>query len=132
MCGLKDAENRSRKTNFLGVIGIHASKKESYAEWEAAVGVMKRVHRFATDELAEEVLFGEIGGLHSLPKGVILGTAELTDCRLPNVGYTSPWHADGKYGLYLKNPVLFKTPIPARGQLGFWNFDLENHFGRKF
>ena len=37
---------------------------------------------------------------------------------------TSPWHFDGNWGFYLRNPKEFKEPIFAKGKLGFWDFDI--------
>ena len=42
------------------------------------------------------------------------------------------WHQEldfgdyslGRYGWILKDPVLFDTPIPAKGRLGLWEWDL--------
>ena len=32
-------------------------------------------------------------------------------------------YSDGRFGWILSDPVLFKEPIPCKGQLGIWNFD---------
>jgi hypothetical protein len=53
--------------------------------------------------------------------GCILGTVEIIDCVQQS---TSPWFV-GKYGYVLRNPIAFKTPIPMKGKLGFWNAEIE-------
>lgn len=38
-------------------------------------------------------------------------------------------YSDGRYGWLLSNPILLSKPIPCKGQLGIWNFDIDlfNH-----
>ena len=51
--------------------------------------------------------------------GCIIGSVELVDCVQ---GHKSPWAEMGMWHWVLKNPILFKEPIPARGSLGLWEY----------
>ena len=52
--------------------------------------------------------------------GAIIGEVGITGCVDKS---DSPWFV-GKYGFTLANPVLYKEPIPYRGQLGFFEVKL--------
>ena len=60
--------------------------------------------------------------------GHILGEVDITGCefRFPdeNAELYSPWAIPGQYGFTLANPQLYATPIPYKGQLGFFPVDL--------
>jgi len=104
----KKIELRKWDTKFRGEFLIHASKKPDE----------KSMKKF---------------GFENLPCGFIVGKAELisvknyrenkkefeTDKNLHLADES--W---GGFGFVLKNPRRLK-PIPAKGKLGFWNFDLE-------
>ena len=62
--------------------------------------------------------------------GAVLGTVEIVDCvpvedvvdglteRERALGDYSP----GRWAWVLKNPIMFDTPIPARGKQGWWEW----------
>ena len=115
--GQKDVENRSWKTSFRGRIYIHAGKTMDVnvpgssltEDW-----ILERldVYRRAEYQVAKR------------ERGAIIGEVDIVDCRF-FCGDMSPrlfskWHEVGYYGFYLANPVLYDTPIPCKGQLGFF------------
>ena len=66
-------------------------------------------------------------------RGEIIGSVEITDCV---INHSSIW-ADKTiggcipnidtpiiYNWVLDKPVMFSKPIPAKGKLSFWDFDL--------
>lgn len=53
--------------------------------------------------------------------GAIIGEVDILDCVIQS---ESPWFI-GKYGFVLANSTLYETPIPCRGQLGFFQPDIE-------
>jgi hypothetical protein len=53
--------------------------------------------------------------------GAIIGEVDITGCVDKS---NSPWFV-GKYGFVLRNPVLYQTPFPCRGALGFFTPDIE-------
>ena len=118
--GFKDVENRSWGTKTRGTVAIHASAVQSQIEWFNAM--------LAT-AIAQNILFRDVekwfaktvGIFGELPFGKIIGTADIVDCKREK---TSPWHFDGNWGFYFSNPKEFKKFIPAKGKLGFWDFNL--------
>jgi len=106
--GRKKIELRRWNTNFRGEFLIHSSRNPD----EEA---MKRF------------------GFNELPLGFILGKADLVDVK----HYTNDeeFNRDkdlhlasrnwGDFGFILKNPTRIE-PIPARGQLNFWNFNYKD------
>lgn len=52
--------------------------------------------------------------------GAIIGEVDIIDCVTKS---NSPWFV-GKYGFILTNPKLYESPIPCRGQLGFFEPDI--------
>ncbi len=105
----KSIEIRSWNTLYRGEFLVHAS----------LVPDKKAMVRFGFEK-------------NSLPLGAIVGKATLTDVK----HYASPKEfkkdyskhlATSDYGLngfILENPVRFKEPIPAKGRLGFWEYEL--------
>jgi len=104
----KNIENRSWRTHIRGPIAIHASKNLTQSEYEES---KKRLPRRWRKELPE---------YKDLPRGVIIGVAELLDCVTES---KSRWF-EGDYGFVLKNQRPVK-PIPCAGALGFWNLPPE-------
>ncbi len=105
--GEKKIELRKWNTNFRGEFLIHSSKN---SDEEA----MKRF------------------GFNELPLGFILGKAKLVDVK--HYANDEEFNKDrelhlasrewGDFGFVLENPARFE-PIPARGQLNFWNFEMK-------
>lgn len=123
--GIKDVENRTWKTNIRGRVLIHAASQS----W-----LLNRVLNYMTIErwnVFEK--FGFTGTwLRNLPTGKIIGSVEIVDCV---INCDSIWAEKsdefmlqgGKptYNWVLANPILFDKPIPAKGKLSFWEFDME-------
>lgn len=116
--GGKDVENREWYTSFRGTIAIHAAStfgmpKDDFADY------LGDLYGEPWKSMAER--FGEIKGPNDI-RGRIIGTVEVYDC-VSDRKCDSPWKADG-YEFFcwlLRNPQPLEVPIPAKGQLGFWN-----------
>ena len=113
MQGVKRYEFRSWKTNFRGEVLIHAGK-----------GIDKE----AVERLKKYLPEGE------LPLGKILGKVNITDCVPMSEEFASMLSKENNdiytthsfsrnYGFKLEDDEVFDTPIDAKGQLGFWNFE---------
>ena len=105
----KDVENRTWYTNYRGSILIHASKKPDSQ-------IMEIIAKFHLKNVEKKWC------------GCIVGSVELVDC-VQN--YNSSWAEPGMWHWVLRNPLLFKEPIPARGSRGLWEYkgelnELEN------
>lgn len=104
MLGGKRIETRSWKTEYRGLIAIHASKK------------MPKNTRY--------VLPPDL----NLPLGAILGTVTLSDVkRVEEVkGNLSAWelalgdYSDGRWAWLLTDIMPFDQPIYCKGALGLW------------
>ena len=115
--GYKDVENRSWETKFRGRIYVHASLYK---------GLMPHMLGWYTMRLTrDEMIHWE----KSKPEyGAIIGEVDIVDCkyRFPdeNDNLYSKWHDPGAFGFKLVNPVLYKKPIPYKGQLKFFEVKL--------
>ena len=71
------------------------------------------------------------GGGGNLPRGAVIGTVEIVDCvpveelvdSLDNWERLLGDYSPGRFAWVLQNPVMFKTPIPAHGKQGWWNWE---------
>ena len=109
--GYKKYEFRSWKTNYRGKILIHAGMS---IEKE----ILERFKNYDID----------------VQKGMIIGEAELVDCikvtpefqneliKTDKTVYGRSNHAED-YAWKLENVVKYDKPIPAKGQLGLWNYE---------
>ena len=100
----KPVENRTWRTDYRGVVLIHAAKGETPGDWEAAADIFRRT-----------------GGRWypmTYDKGGIVGIASLTDCV---TRHHSPWFF-GPYGFVMEQARPLKF-IPLRGLQGLWTPD---------
>jgi hypothetical protein len=124
--GIKLCETRSWPTQFRGEIYIHASKSDS-REGEA----------LWNDPLIREYVAIKQCGVSTwefedLPRGVIVGKVNITNCVLMTPTVVAPvehiecmcgeWKV-GRFAFVGEGHELFKEPIPAKGQLGIWEYD---------
>ena len=113
--GLKQYEFRSWKTKYRGKILIHAG-----ASLEKDM-----LPRFSCYDLNYNC-------------GHIIGEAELVDCILVDekfneelkelnpIVYAKSNHVEN-YAWKLVNVVKYDKPIPYKGQLGLWNYDVDKY-----
>jgi len=105
----KDIENRSRKTNYRGLLYIHAGKA-----WESS----------AVDAICK--LTGK--AYMAADQGMVIGTVELIDCHHADdctfetgSKRCSEWAMPDHYHWVLANPGPLEIPFAATGKLGIWN-----------
>jgi hypothetical protein len=102
--GRKQVENRSRRTNFRGMLLIHAGRACEDTGDTCPDG----------SPVPEEFYFG-----------AVVGVANLADCK----EYTDeefgddPW-ASGPWCWILKDTKAFHEPLDRGGQLGLWNCEV--------
>ena len=99
--GHKAIENRTWSTNFRGRIYVHAGQ------------------RMVSDDYPEQREYVTEAGIiipSHLARGAIIGEVTITGCLSASA---SPWFC-GPYAFTLEDPVAYETPIPCRGQLGFF------------
>lgn len=115
--GYKDIENRDWLTPYRGVFLVHAGKKCTVADYDAAM--------LFIEACVDPALVHQVPDIGELQLGGIVGQAELVDCV---TRHPSPWFtgcdADTPggpaYGFVLQHgkPLPF---MPWKGRLGFFN-----------
>ena len=119
VAGLKPHETRSRRTNIRGRVAVHAGK----------AGLRRATKGLSGNEFWE--LLGAVGGKTDVPLGAVVGTLEIVDCvpveevvdGLTEQEMALGDYSPGRWAWVLKNPVMFDTPIPAKGKQGWWNWE---------
>jgi hypothetical protein len=98
----KDVENRSWRTNYKGMVLIHASAKRDRDPHGLLAELMPRPPSQAV--------------LDQLPTGCVIGVADLFDYVRDS---ESKWASKGQWHWRLRN-VRAIRPVPCAGQLGLW------------
>lgn len=103
--GYKLIENRGWRSNYIGKLLIHSSRKfdSEGAEWI-----------FFNFPHLKTVIESD----HH--KGFIIGSVDMVACVTES---KSKWFV-GPYGFVFKNPFKFEKPIQCKGALGIFNFDM--------
>ena len=96
----KDVENRSRWTEYRGLVFIHAALRED-PDWESSP---------MRDVLA--AIPASVTGI----RGAIVGLVELTGCVRDS---TSPWARAERWHWTIE-PVFPMLEVATRGRLGLW------------
>lgn len=137
----KRIETRSWATKYRGELLIHASVGKNYKKIPAHDHFWNGYHNiFAFENMPpiEELPFGAIIGKVTLvdvyPVADLLsggiGTSKGESWKLfepDSYEFAFGDYSEGRFGWLLSEPELFDTPIPAKGQLGLWNFDLDKY-----
>ncbi len=123
--GAKLVETRPRRTHIRGRIAIHAGMNKTF------LGLNDK-YPLKLSFINEELLKVGYSSLYHLPRGAILGTIEIYDCLpigdLIGTKYDTPkerafgdW-TDGRFGILMRDPVIFDKPVLIAGKQGFWNW----------
>jgi hypothetical protein len=114
LAGVKVVENRSWSTDHRGLLAIHASAAAADANVFDDMPAFRELYGIPRLDAA------------TLPRGAILGTVELVDCRryaaLPRRLKAHPFAQPGCWCWLLANPKAFPRPIPATGKLRLWDW----------
>ena len=112
--GIKDVENRSRRTNYRGTVLIHAG-----AKMHGVVSFLKTRHEFTVEEIAMMTQMNEVDENDLF--GCIVGSVEIVDCVQNN---TSEWAERGKWHWVCRNAKVFAKPVRnVKGRLGLWDWE---------
>ena len=123
--GAKQIETRSWATKYRGPLAIHASK-----------GFKKELRDLCwTEPFMSTLLKSEYKMLlHRLPFGAIIATCNLIDVVPINADFTQglskheiafgDYSGQGRFAWILEDVKHLPEPIPAKGQLGLWEYDL--------
>lgn len=126
--GAKLIETRSFQRSYRGPLLIHASKAKKPEGREVAA-------------LADKLGI-ELPPFDDLPFGAIVGRVDLVGigrtedvalmaaAGIPGVNWETEKHfgdySENRFGWLLKDPMQFKTPIPAKGSLSLWEFGYDD------
>lgn len=123
--GAKKIETRSWNTFYRGKILIHASKGKAAG---MNLWFLDPFNKYIKD-------------FNALPFGAIIGSCEITKTELTSVAehrlLNDRFNLDeihfgdyskGRHAWHLKNPVQFAAPIPAKGSLSIWQYDMPEDF----
>lgn len=118
--GAKKIETRSWFASYRGPLAIHAAK-----------GFPRDCKELCDESPFREVLAAAGLCLADLPIGVVLCTTTLEKCvhtevlaiKLGEHERAFGDYAAGRYGFVLGPVLAFAEPIPARGMLGFWEWE---------
>ena len=120
--GAKKIETRGWQTKHRGKLLIHASRGKAGSIFASESPFKKYIQDFT-----------------KLPFGAIIGKVTLTDIirteelflddtemnRLTMEEKAFGDYSSGRYAWILEEPVQFEEPIPARGSLSLWDYDLK-------
>lgn len=107
VAGLKDIENRSRRTHFRGTVAIHASLTIDAECRDALQGGYHPVTLEPSDLPEGPLIFG-----------AIIGAVDIVACIDDS---RNPWFV-GPFGWKLANPRTLDKPIPVIGQRGMFQW----------
>jgi hypothetical protein len=138
--GAKKIETRSWNTKFTGPLLIHASANKKLAEEviykfpfnKVLVNHFNRVREPAIEDLPFGAIIGSVDMVATFSTNDLLTQKtiskkekvwHLTDEELAFGDYSCD-----RYGWLLENAQQFAIPIPAKGSLSLWDYDLPDHF----
>jgi hypothetical protein len=112
-CGAKKIETRSWKTNYRGLLAIHASKGTQYMQ-------------LATQDPFRSALRNE-----ELHTGCIIAVGELwkierirADDRPDEPERSFGDYTPGRYGWFIRDVKRLSKPLPINGSLGVWECNI--------
>jgi hypothetical protein len=131
---IKDIENRTWPTKFRGKVLIHSASK-SWG-WQFFLRYMYKKIPIIYQMFPETRTWYQ-----DLPTGKIIGSVEIVDCVInhpsiwaeqcdPIYKYGTNKIIQATYNWVLANPIKFDKPIPAKGKLSFWDFELPEEYKR--
>jgi hypothetical protein len=139
--GVKTIENRTWKTKYRGKILIHASgidiedifddylPKEILEEYQKYWNAIDNNQKYEL-QLKDSKKMAELDKISEkiikekkifYKSGLIIGEVEIIDIQK---NYDSIWAEKNCYNWILINPIIFNKPIPIKGKLGLWDYNL--------
>lgn len=116
--GVKTIETRSWKTNYRGILYIHASSTKIPEESKNNKQLMQLVN-------IEELNFGNIICSCELQDCIKMTDDYIEEIKKNKNEYITGEYSRGRYAWILKNIKVLENPIPTKGHLGIWNYELE-------
>src|SRR3954453_23306276 len=138
MAGSKDVENRVWPTSFRGRLAIHAGLRfaditSDSITSDSITSDSIPSHSITSDSITSDSITSdsivpavgaELGipadAVMTLPRGVLVGTVELHDCRRDS---DSRGALPDRWHWLVRDPEPLAEPVPATGRLGLWTWD---------
>lgn len=114
--GIKEIETRSWKTNYRGKIYIHASLKKVSKKDE-------RINNLVSLLEDKDFKYGHIIAEAELVDCIYMDEQFLKEIKENNQEYICGEYSLGRYAWKLSNIKVLDNPIPAKGNLGIWNYN---------
>lgn len=114
--GIKEIETRSWKTNYRGKIYIHASLKKVSKKDE-------RINNLVSLLEDKDFKYGHIIAEAELVDCIYMDEKFLKEIKENNQEYICGEYSLGRYAWKLSNIKVLDKPIPAKGNLGIWNYN---------
>lgn len=114
--GIKEIETRSWKTNYRGKIYIHASLKKVSKKDE-------RINNLVSLLKDKDFKYGHIIAEAELVDCIYMDEQFLKEIKKNNQEYICGEYSLGRYAWKLSNIKVLDKPIPAKGNLGIWNYN---------
>lgn len=114
--GIKEIETRSWKTNYRGKIYIHASLKKVSKKDE-------RINNLVSLLEDKDFKYGHIIAEAELVDCIYMDEQFLKEIKKNNQEYICGEYSQGRYAWKLSNIKVLDKPIPAKGNLGIWNYN---------
>jgi len=129
----KTIETRTRPSKHRGLLAIHATAKEPTWIREEWLGNMDKITLLRSYLQDLTAIIAGVPYLEKtfdeLPRGRILGTVEVMECRpviearriIGPLEWALGDFAHGRHAIFTRNPRKLITPVPWKGKQGFWN-----------
>lgn len=125
--GAKKIETRGWKTDYRGLVAIHAAKVWTSTQREAAMRLLPEIEGFTSVGGASMVAVATwVQDPAAWPRGVVVALASLTDCvpteRLHPGEREGFWgdYSPGRFAWLLEGVRALELPYSMRGRQGLW------------
>ena len=116
---IKNIETRSWKTNYRGKIYIHASLKKVSTKDERINSLVNLLNN-------KEFKYGYIIAEANLVDCIYMDENFLTKIKENKIEYLTGEYKIGRYAWILENIKVLDNPIKAKGNLGIWNYNIDD------
>lgn len=114
---IKTVETRSWKTKYRGEIYIHASLKKINIKDERIKKLLELLPN-------KDMQYGHIICKCNLIDCIYMDEDYVNNIKKNKQEYLCGHYEVGRYGWVLELIEVLKEPIPAKGYLGIWNYDI--------
>lgn len=133
--GAKKIETRGWNTKYRGEILIHASAGKNKINRGIMLDFQQEFYELQLpkyEDLPFESIIGKVNIVNTVHSEVCFLDNEFewrdNHFKISHQELAFGNYSDGRYGWLLSDPVKFANPIPAKGKLSIWDYDMPDHF----